>query len=81
MNARLTIMVTSPPDRDHLVVELWDGDVQWGEMSRSSEGLLLELYGHPTDAAHLLPLREIERTLREAANELRSHEMGASGDA
>jgi hypothetical protein len=70
MSARLTTMVTSPPDRAHIVVELWNGDIQVGEVSRSSAGLLVELYSHPSGRSHLVAYAELVRVLEAAAAEL-----------
>jgi hypothetical protein len=57
------------------VVELWDGDVQLGEVSRSTAGILVELYGHPSGGPHLVPYDELRRVLDAAVVELRTHEQ------
>jgi hypothetical protein len=79
MGLRLTTMVTSPPDRNRLVVEIWNGDVQWAELSRSGEGMLLEVYAQPSGGPQLVPLAEVQRALDEAAAELARHEAEDRG--
>lgn len=41
---KLTIEITSPPDREELVAEIWDKDQMIAELSQESENLKLELY-------------------------------------
>jgi hypothetical protein len=76
VSARLTTLITSPPDRDQLVVEVWNGDVQLAELSRSPAGVLIEFYGHPSGGGQLVELEELRRVLdvgvREL-NQLRDH--------
>ncbi|MGB3464930.1 MAG: hypothetical protein WBA74_06665 [Cyclobacteriaceae bacterium] len=41
---KLTIEITSPPDRDELVAEIWDNDQMIAELNQESENLKLEVY-------------------------------------
>ncbi len=41
---KLTIEITSPPDRDELVAEIWDNDQMIAELNQESENLELEVY-------------------------------------
>lgn len=41
---KLTIEITSPPDREELVAEIWDKDQMIAELNQESENLELEVY-------------------------------------
>jgi hypothetical protein len=40
----LRIIISSPPDRDAVVAELWQEDEQVAELRQDTSGLRLELY-------------------------------------
>ncbi len=40
----LCIIISSPPDRDAIVAELWQKDEQVAELRQDTSGLRLELY-------------------------------------
>jgi hypothetical protein len=45
---RLTIEITSVPDRDSLVAELWSGDSEVAELSRQNGRLIVQIYRPPS---------------------------------
>lgn len=42
--SELTVEITSVPDREELVAELWSGSEHVAELSRQGERLVLQLY-------------------------------------
>lgn len=70
---QITIQLASLPDRENLVAELWYGDEQWGEVSRETEKLKLELYPKPSGEsgkAWTFELDEVLEKLQEARTRL-----------
>ena len=41
------ISISSPPDREKLVAEIFFGDVQWAEINQERDALELEFYPRP----------------------------------
>lgn len=41
---KLTIEIASPPDRENLVAEIWQGDEMIAEVNQESENLELEIF-------------------------------------
>lgn len=41
------ICISSPPDRDKLVAEIFFGDVQWAEINQEEDTLQIEFYPRP----------------------------------
>lgn len=66
----LELILASPPDREQLVAEIWNGRNQCAEISWSSAGLLVELYGPGSGGGHLVAFEELRRLLDDAAREL-----------
>ena len=44
MNKSLRICISSPPDRERLVAEIFFGDEQWAELNQEGTELLFEFY-------------------------------------
>jgi hypothetical protein len=44
MTDPLKICISSPPDRERLVAEIFFGDEQWAELNQEGETLVLEFY-------------------------------------
>jgi hypothetical protein len=44
MKADFRICLSSPPDRERLVAEMFYKDYQWAELNQETETLLLKLY-------------------------------------
>lgn len=70
MTTHITITVASVPDRDDMVVELWFGSFQWGEIVQREGKLSLEIYEHPTDKVWYFDLEEVETILALAKRRL-----------
>jgi hypothetical protein len=70
---KITVQITSVPDRDNLVAELWYGSEQWGEISQETENLLLEIYPRSSgenDKVWSFDLTEAMSKLRDAQKQI-----------
>ena len=56
---RLSGLISSPPDRESLVYEIWLGSTQLAEISRESDGKFrIEVYSHPDSDKWSLELED-----------------------
>lgn len=69
--SELSVDVTSVPDRDRLVAELWSGSEQIAELSIEDGCLMLRIYP-PTSGVLNVELDEFERGLAELRRRLTS---------
>jgi hypothetical protein len=66
---KLTLQVTSPPDRENVVVEIWYDNQQWGEVSCETGEFRLETYPKPDpESRHIwtIELDELMAALEKA---------------
>ena len=70
MTSRFTIDVATVPDRDDVVVELWCGDIQFGELSLEGGGLQIEIYPNPSGQPWRFSFEEVEKALEQAKDRL-----------
>lgn len=47
MKDKHRICISSPPDREKLVAEIFFGDTQWAELNQEGEALEVEFYARP----------------------------------
>jgi len=66
----MIIEITSPPDREKLVAELWWGDEMWGEINQDSGSLMVELYPRASGEPWTFPLDTLLEVLRKAGPHL-----------
>ena len=62
----IELLITSPPDRKHVVVELWRANVQLAEVSNEDGILRVEIYAEPGTNRAAIPLDELEEALGRA---------------
>jgi len=65
-SSRFRISISSPPDRELLVAEVFFDDVQWAELNQESGALKLELYPRPDSQPWVFDLEEALQTLQAA---------------
>jgi hypothetical protein len=70
MDITYRICISSPPDREKVVAEIFFGDYQWAELSKEGSESKLELYPKPTGETWVLPLNCVEQALAEAKKRL-----------
>lgn len=70
MSSTLTLQLASPPDREHLVAEIWLGNNQVAEISQESSEPVLEIYPNPEGGAWLLPLASFVAAVQQATQHL-----------
>lgn len=63
------IQITSPPDREKLVAEIWQGDQLLAEINQENENLELEIYSSSKGKWNLR-YDEFLETLKRAREEL-----------
>lgn len=69
--ARMSGMISSPPDREGLVFEIWIGDIQLAEVLRElGEEPRIEIYPRPGGEAWSLPLGEFVSLIEKGKTEL-----------
>lgn len=67
----LTIEITSPPDRDDLVAEIWVGDEMLAEVSLGgSNTAVVEFYPRQSGKPWIADLEEITEALNQAKQRL-----------
>ena len=64
----LEIVITSPPDREHCVAELWHNTKQVAEVFHDGESLQIEIYARPDQ----LPWRFLYKDFAEALESLKN---------
>jgi hypothetical protein len=70
MSNELRICISSPPDREKLVAEIFFGANQWAELNQEHDTLRLEFYPLPTGEFWQLNLDEVVGALEEARRRL-----------
>ena len=69
--AKIDALLSSPPDREKLVVELFHGDEgQWAEVNIETGKLMLELYPRQAGGPWALELDEVIKVLQLARERL-----------
>jgi hypothetical protein len=66
----LNLVIGSPPDREKLVAELYDGNVQWGELQNETGRLILEVHPEPNGLFWEFSFEELMKLLQQAEREL-----------
>ena len=65
------ITISSPPDREQLVAEIFFGNVQWAEISQEQERLDIEFYSRPDDQPWRIEFLSAINALNEAKLKLK----------
>jgi len=68
----IELLITSPPDRERVVVELWTENVQLAEVSNEDGTLRIEIYAEPGTNRVVVPVDELEEALRRSRRNLMS---------
>ena len=64
------ICVSSPPDREKLVAEIFFGDAQWAEINQERGGLEVEFYPRPDGEPWRIDYQDAVNVLHEAKRRL-----------
>jgi len=70
MQDNYRVCISSPPDREHLVAEIFFGDQQWAELNREGSRLTLEMYSRTDGKPWQLSFDAATSALAEARNRL-----------
>jgi hypothetical protein len=68
----IELLITSPPDRERVVAELWRGNIQLAEVSNEDGALRIEVYAEPGTNRVVIPVDELQEALRRARRNLMS---------
>lgn len=66
----INILITSPPNRENVVAELWKDKVQIAEVSSEGDNLQIEFYTAAVPNQLSLPFDELLEALEEARKNL-----------
>jgi len=64
------ISISSPPDRERLVAEVFADNAQWAELNQESANLTLELYPRQDGQPWVFDFEQALRVLQEAKERL-----------
>lgn len=70
MTKNVRMSVSSPPDRENLVVEVFFDDIQWAEVNQESGEFEVEFYPRPDNKPWRVPLATIVDVLERVKDEL-----------
>jgi hypothetical protein len=71
MNDNHRICISSPPDREKLVAEIFFGDTQWAEINQERKALEIEFYPRPDGKPWRIDYQHALSALNEAKRRLR----------
>jgi hypothetical protein len=60
------ICISSPPDREKLVAEIFFGDMQWAEINQEGDTLEVEFYPRPNGEPWRIDYKDALKALDEA---------------
>jgi hypothetical protein len=70
MNTPWRICLSSPPDREKLVAEIFFGDMQWAELNQEGSELELEFYHRTDSQPWRIPYNQVVSALDDAKKKL-----------
>jgi hypothetical protein len=70
MSYQSRITISSPPDREKLVAEIFFQNEQWAEINQERDELLLEIYPKPDGGVWQIDLKEALEALTSARKQL-----------
>lgn len=70
MKEKHRICISSPPDREKLVAEVFIGDAQWAEINQDSQALRVEFYPRPDGEPWQMDYEDALKALDEAKQRL-----------
>jgi hypothetical protein len=70
MSEEMRIYISSLPDRERLVAEIFLGDEQWAELNQEGNRLSLEIYPKPSGGYWSLDFEDVVNILAEAKRRL-----------
>ncbi len=70
MNDKHRICISSPPDREKLVAEIFFGDTQWAEINQERETFEVEFYPRPDGEPWRIDYQDALSALNEAKRSL-----------
>lgn len=70
MKDKQQICISSPPDRERLVAEIFFGETQWAEVNQEGEVLEVEFYPRPDGEPWRIDLQDALNALDEAKRRL-----------
>ena len=70
MKHKHRICISSPPDREKLVAEIFFGDTQWAEINQESGDLQVEFYARPDGEPWQIDFQDALAALNEAKQRL-----------
>jgi hypothetical protein len=66
----MEVVISSPPDRNYLVAEIWFSDEQWAEVNQEEDELRVEIYPRQGGGPWSFPLTDALEALMKAASRL-----------
>jgi hypothetical protein len=73
MKEQIEMVIASPPDREHLVIELWLGDTYLGEVNREDGTIRFEVDGGVNNPGWKVSVDELIRCIQLARDEIKTH--------
>ena len=70
MSNSFRICISSPPDREKLVAEIFFGSEQWAEINQEQTELVVEFYARESGDPWVLPYENAIAALQEARRKL-----------
>jgi hypothetical protein len=70
MKDKYRISISSPPDREKLVVEIFFGETQWAEINQEHDSLQVEFYPRPDGQPWRIDFHDAFKALDEGKRRL-----------
>ena len=70
MNERWRTTISSPPDREEVVAEIFFGNSQFAELNREANDIRVEIYPSASSQAWSMSLEELRAAINEAEDKL-----------
>lgn len=75
MLTKLRYLITSPPDRERLTVELWSENHMFAEVNYESETIKIEIYPNNPNQPWFLNLNDLMEILAKSKTELSLYDL------